>query len=49
MLCERDEIMLSKTGVETAHLGKRQEKNSQRATTKLKIVDYLGINLINSV
>ena len=49
MLCENDESMLNKLGLETRNLGKRQEKITQRATKKLKIMDFLGINLINSM
>lgn len=49
MLCENDESMLNKLRVETPNLGKRQEKNLQKARKKLKIMGYLGINLINSM
>lgn len=36
MLCENDESTLNKLRVETPNLGKRQEKNLQRATKKIK-------------
>lgn len=36
MLCEHEEIMLGKTGVETSHLRKRQEKKFTKSNNKTK-------------